>query len=180
MEIEYDYQPRDLEAWWQYYSRHSSPHRFSYWISVLLIGGGAAWVGTRIGLTFSLSSATVAIVAVVGGLVGWSLAAASHRVWLRASAVAAGQGPAVEQQFGRHRLTLRPEGVLEQGPSASHTHAWGAIEGLSETADHMFLVVGGGFAYAIPKRALQRESAAAFRTQVASYLSEEGRRRTRG
>lgn len=180
MEIEYDHEPRDLEAWWHDYTRRSTPHQLNYWIGVLLIGGGAAWVATRIGLTFSLPLAGRIVLTVAGALAGWGLAVASSKLWLHASVVAAAQGPAAQQQFGRHRLTLQPDGVFEQGPSASHTHSWSAIEGLRETPDHIFLVVGGGFAYAIPKRGLEPESAAAFLTSTAAFLAEEERRRTRG
>jgi hypothetical protein len=170
MELDYDHEPRDVEAWWQFHSRHSTPHRLNYWLSVALVAGGAAWVGTQIGLT---PSSRVAL-GLVGSFIGWGLAAAAARAWIHASVVAMAKGSAAQEQFGRHRLTLGPDGIREQGPSAVHTHTWSTVDGLFETSDHLFLAVGGGFAYAIPKRALGPDTAAAIRRSVATFLAKRG------
>jgi hypothetical protein len=170
MECEYDHEPRDVEAWWHYHTHHSSPHRLNYWLGVALIAGGGAWVGTRIGLT----QGTRIALGFVGLLAGWALAAAVARAWIHVSVVAMSKSQASQHQFGRHRLTLGADGIREQGPSAVHTHSWSTVEGLGETADHLFLAVGGGFAYAIPKRALAPGDVAAVRASVATYLGRGG------
>jgi hypothetical protein len=171
MECEYNHEPRDVEAWWQYYSRHSMPYRLNYWLSAALIAGSGAWAGTRIGLTFQTSPIALGL---LGLLAGWGLAVAVARAWIHASVVAIAKTQAGQLQFGRHRLSLGVDGIREEGPSAVHMHEWRAVEGLRETADHFFLVVGGGFAYAIPKRGLAPDDAAAIKASVATYLAKGG------
>jgi hypothetical protein len=175
MVLEYEHEPRDVEAWWLHYTQRGGFHRINYWASVALIAWGCGWVGTQIGTT----PTSRVILAACGALVGWGLAAAVQRVWIHATVASGAKGHAGQQQFGAHRLSLQSEGILEEGPSASHKHGWDAVEGLLETADHFFLPVGGGQAYVIPKRALSVETAAAFKASVAAHLAEEERRRTR-
>jgi hypothetical protein len=60
-------------------------------------------------------------------------------------------------------------------------HDWDAIEGLLEAPGHLFLAVGGGYAYVIPKRALPVNAVAEFRSAfVTCQEAWDQRRRTKG
>jgi len=175
MIVEYELEQRDVEAWWTYWSKRATPYRLNYWATVALSGLGAGWVGTQFGTT----PTTLIILASCGVLAGCTLAAVVQGIWIRASAAAVFKGHATQHVFGAYRLSLLPDGIHEEGPSASHRHSWSAVEALVETVEHFFLPVGGGQAYVIPRRGLSPDTSTAFTASVASYLAEEERRRTR-
>jgi hypothetical protein len=175
MIVEYELERRDVEAWWTHWSKNSTTYRVNYWITVALIGCGGLWLGWQIATT----PGTRMMFALGGVVTGCVVAAVLQRSWIRVSAAAVFKGRATEHHFGSYRLSLLPEGIVEEGPSASHRHGWNAVEGLVQTAEHFFLPVGGGQAYVIPRRGLSRDTSDAFTANATSYLAEEERRRTR-
>ena len=151
-------------------------YRLDYWLTALVLGGFCAWQAMK----FASGRLSKAGLALAGLVLGGALAFVLRRAWIHAAVVSATGTPAARAQFGSHRLTIGPDGVAEDGPAGTHTHAWSAIEGLWETPDQFFLAVGGGYAYVVPKSHLSESSAAEFRAAVTQELAEEGRRRTRG
>jgi hypothetical protein len=177
MQLEYQLVAGDFEAWWQTQSRRTGIGRLSYWLNVLLLAGGGAYIAWR------LAPTTVSGVALSmgGALIGWALAAAAYRLWIRAAATEQTSGSAAQAQLGRHVLQLGPDGVSEEGPAGRHMHGWDAIEGLLDAPGHLFLAVGGGYAYVIPKRELAVDTVADFKAAFAtSQQAWDQRRRTKG
>jgi hypothetical protein len=127
-----------------------------------------------VGADKMVGSVTVsAVMAVAGFGIGWVLARAALRSHLRLFARELGTGPGAASQFGPQRLRVDAAGVSQTGPTAQHEHAWRAVLGLTETADHMFLLIGGGSAYVIPKRAFDSATAIdAFRAAVSEHSSK--------
>jgi hypothetical protein len=173
MEIEYQHEPRDVEAWWLYTSRRNGGHRLANWANVVALAGGGAWATSK----FGSDPLSTNLFGLGGLLAGWGLAAATTRLWVHAAAQASARG-AAQKQFGPHRLLVGPEGILERGPVATHSHAWSAVEGLFETGEHLFVGIAGGSAYVVPKRNLAPESAASLKATVGSYMEAERRRTT--
>jgi hypothetical protein len=159
LHLDYNLEPGDVEAWWLARSRHGRAAQLNYWLTVAMFAAGAAWVCTLLAAQLiQLSPVVRIIVAILGIAVGWALARFTLRLWYRAMASeysSTGKGPS---QFGAHTLELGPEGIAEAGPSGRHSHSWSAFESLVETREHLFLTVGGGFAYAVPKRGLSPEA----------------------
>jgi hypothetical protein len=177
MQLEYQLVAGDFEAWWQTQSRRTRVGSLSYWFNVLLLAGGGGYVAWRA----APSTGSGVALSLDGALIGWALAAAAYRLWIRAAATEQTSGGAAQAQLGRHVLQLGPDGVSEEGPAGRHMHDWAAIEGLLEAPGHLFLAVGGGYAYVIPKRDLAVDAVAEFRSAFATCQQAwEQRRRTKG
>ena len=175
MELEFEHTLADLEAWWRFSSTRGVGYRLTYWSFAVLGAAGGLWAAVQFDASLLLKLALVS----GGASLGWGLAVASARVWVRDVARASSSSVAAQQDFGIHRLKVTDEGVAEQGPSASHTHSWRAVEALHETPDHFFIAVGAGSAYVIPKRGLTYDAQAEFKAAVTSRV-DEASRRTRG
>lgn len=59
-----------------------------------------------------------------------------------------------ETFLGPQRLEVGPDGVALEGGGVKAHYAWSAIDGLDETAEHLFLMTGKVHGIIIPKRAL--------------------------
>ena len=163
-EVEFELEPADVEAWYLYHLDSVKAYRYQYWASALIASGVCAvgadrWTGSTV---FSAAAA------VAGFAAGWYGARASFRSYCRAIAREQAKGPASAMEFGTHRLAFDASGISEAGPAAQHKHHWNAVERLSETSGHLFVLVAGGAAYIVPKRAFATEAEmAAFRSALA-------------
>ena len=81
------------------------------------------------------------------------MARAALRSYVRGHARKLATSAEESTQVGAYRLSLDSAGVSEIGPASQHRHAWQAVLGVKETADHLFLLIAGGSAHVIPKRA---------------------------
>ena len=163
-EIEFQLEPADVEAWYLYQVDSVKTYRYQYWATALIASGVCAVSADR----WTGSTMVSAAVAVMGFGAGWYGARASLRSYVRALARERTKTPASATEFGTHRLSFDASGVSETGPAAQHKHDWKAVEGFSETSDHLFLLVAGGAAYVLPKRAFGTEAAIeALRSAVA-------------
>ena len=168
-EIAFELAPADIEAWYLNSLDRTRAYRISYWACGLILAGLLA-VGTN---ELLCSAPLSAIAAVAGFGIGWVLARASLRSQFRAFARERAAGPGAASQFGHYRLSVDSVGVTEIGPAAQHKHEWKAVEGLAETDDYLFLLIGGGSAYVIPKRSFDSDVAIeAFRTAVSEHRSQ--------
>ena len=164
VEVAFELEPADVEAWYLYQLDSVKAYRYQYWASALIASGVCAvsadhWAGSTV-----ISAAA----AVAGFAAGWYGARASLRSYYRALAREQSTGPASAMEFGTHRLSFDPSGISEAGPAAQHKHLWNAVERLSETSGHLFVLVAGGSAYIVPKRAFATEAEmAAFRSAFA-------------
>ena len=149
-EIEFQLEPADVEAW---YLSHldSRAYRVIYWAGGLVTSGIAAVRADQMVASVPVSAVT----AVVGFGVGWALARIAHRSYLRGNARELANEPGASKQFGSYRLVVDDAGVSETGPVSQHRHSWEAVLGVKETEQHLFLLVAGGSAYVIPKRAFK-------------------------
>jgi hypothetical protein len=144
-------------------------YRYQYWAAAVIVSGVCAvnadqWAGSIV-----ISAAA----AVAGFGAGWYGARASLRSYLRAVARERAKGPASATEFGTHRLSFDASEISETGPAAQHKHDWKAVEGLSETSGHLFVLVAGGAAYVVPKRAFATEARmAAFRSAFAEATAK--------
>jgi hypothetical protein len=163
-EVEFELEPADVEAWYMYQLDSVKAYRYQYWASALIVSGVCAvnadnWAGSTV-----ISAAA----AVAGFGAGWYGARAGLRSYYRAIAREVSKGPASAMQFGTHRLAFDASGISEASPAAQHKHNWDAVERLSETSGHLFVLVAGGAAYIVPKRAFATEAEmAAFRSAFA-------------
>jgi hypothetical protein len=163
-EVEFQLEPADVEAWYLYQLNSVKAYRYQYWASAVIASGVCAvsadkWAGSTV-----ISAAA----ALVGFGAGWYGARASLRSYFRAIAREQAKGPASATEFGTHRLSFDASGISQAGPAAQHRHHWKAVETLSETSGHLFVIVAGGAAYVVPKRAFTTEAEmAAFRSAFA-------------
>lgn len=153
-EVEFELEPADVEAWYLYQLDSVKAHRYQYCAAALIGAGVCAvsadnWTGSTI---ISLAAA------LAGFGVGWYGARASLRSYYRAVAREQAKGPASALEFGTHRLTFDASGISETSPAAQHKHHWKAVERISETRGHFFVLVAGGSAYIVPKRAFATEA----------------------
>jgi YcxB-like protein len=168
-EIEFQLEPADIEAWFLSGLDRIRGYRLTYWACGLVVSGVLAVAADKWRGSVTVSAA----MAVAGFAIGWALARGALRSHLRVFARELATGPGATSQFGPHRLCVDAAGVSQTGPAAQHKHAWRAVLGLTETADHMFLLVGGGSAYVIPKRAFESAAAIdAFRVAVSEERSK--------
>ncbi len=168
-EVEFQLEPADIEAWYVSGLDRIRAYRLTYSACALVIAGLLA-----VGANELVGSTPVsAALAIAGFGIGWMLARASLRSHLRAFAREQAKGPAAANQFGSYKLSVDATGVSEVGPAAQHKHAWRAVLGLTETPDHLFLLIGGGSAYVVPKRFLHSPGEIeAFRTAVFEQRSK--------
>lgn len=163
-EIEFQLEPADVEAWYLYQLDSVKAYRYQYWATAVIVSGVCAvsaeqWAG---------STGISAAAAVAGFGAGWYVARASLRSYFRAVAREVAKRPASATEFGTHRLSLDASGISETGPAAQHKHDWKGVERLCETSGHLFVLVAGGAAYVVPKRAFVTESKmTAFRSAFA-------------
>ena len=159
--VEFELEPGDVEAWYLYQLDSVKAYRYQYWASALIAAGVCAVSADRWGGSTVISAAA----AVTGFGVGWYGARASLRSYYRAIAREQAKGPASAMEFGTHRLAFDTSGISEASPAAQHKHHWTAVERLSETSGHLFVLVAGGSAYIVPKRAFATAAEiAAFRS----------------
>ena len=163
-QVEFELEPADVEAWYLYQLDSVKAYRYQYWASALIAAGVCAVSADRWAGSTAISAA--AAVAAFGA--GWYGARASLRSYYRAIAREHAKGRASAMEFGTHRLAFDASGISEASPGAQHTHQWEAVERLSETRDHLFVLVAGGSAYIVPKRAFATAAEmAAFRSAFA-------------
>jgi hypothetical protein len=172
-EIEFQLKPADLEAWYLYHLDSVNTYRYQYWATAVIVSGFCAVKANQ----WTSSTVVSAAAAVVGFAAGWYGGRAGFQSWLRAIVRQRAKAPASATEFGTHRLSLDASGVSETDPAAQHRHLWKAVEGFSETSDHLFLLVVGGAAYIVPKRAFGTEAAfAAFRSAIAEATANRAPR----
>ena len=153
-EVQFELEPADVEAWYLYQLDSVKAYRYQYWASALITSGVCAiyadhWAGSTV-----ISAAA----AVAGFAAGWYGARAGLQSYYRALAREVSKGPASAMEFGTHRLAFDASGISETSPAAQHQHHWRAVARLSETRRHLFLLVAGGSAYIVPKRAFATEA----------------------
>jgi hypothetical protein len=150
MDITYDLTPDDILSYWKHLYKYSRPFALQYRLGFLLAPLVGAWVALGGHLSLEAQAVRFFVVTIAVG-VGYaaifdlSLRAVVHTLAKRAE----GRG------VGRHTLLLEANGVQELGPAAEHAHRWPSVQPLEEGPQHFFLPVGFGFAYVVPKRAMQ-------------------------
>jgi hypothetical protein len=60
--------------------------------------------------------------------------------------------------LGRHRLTLKPEGLTEATEVSENTTAWSGVERISVSEEHAFIYVNALAAITVPRRAFPSET----------------------
>ena len=165
--VEFGLEPADIEAWYLHQLDSVKAYRYQYWAAAVIVSGVCAvsadnWTG---------STAISAAAAVAGFGAGWFAARASMRSYYRAVAREQANGPASAMEFGTHRLSFDASGISESAPAAQHKHAWKAVEALSETDSHFFVLVAGGSAYIVPKRAFATDA------EMTAFRAGRSRRR---
>jgi hypothetical protein len=167
-EIRYDLQPADIEAWYTHSLEHARHYRYNYWVGGFAVSAGLAIVAND----YLESWAASAVFAILGFAIGYIVTRAavrSHTRSLISEVAARGAGT----QFGPHTMTIDATGLVETGPQEQHRHSWSAVRSIAESAGRMFVVVDGGAAYVIPKRAFASEDAMkAFRTALSEAIAE--------
>jgi hypothetical protein len=172
LEIEFQLEPADVEAWYLYQLDSVKAYRYQYWATAVIVSGVCAVSADR----WAGSTVISATAAVAGFGVGWYGAYASLRSYFRAIAREHAKGGPSATEFGMHWLSLDASGISETGPAAQHKHDWKAVEGLSETSGHLFVLVAGGAAYIVPKRAFATEAEmAAFRSAFVEAIANRAR-----
>lgn len=171
LRVEYRLEARDVGAWWAHARFRSPTYRSSYWLNVGLVACVGGWIGAKV----SWSPESRLALGLGGLLGGAALGVAAMAQWARSAsqASAAGSGGG---QFGLHSLDVGEEGIAEKGPAGSHSHHWGAVEGLWETPGHLFVGIIGGYGYVVPKRDLSPEVAHALKAELQAHIAN--RRRT--
>lgn len=171
MQVEFQLDSSDLAAWWAHARFRGGAYRSSYWINVGLVACVGGWLGVKV----SWSPESRLALGFGGLLAGAALGVAAMAQWARSAsqANAAGAGGG---QFGLHRLDVGEEGIAEKGPAGSHSHHWGAVEGLWDTPGHLFVGIVGGYGYVVPKRDLPPDVVDALKAELHSHMAK--RRRT--
>lgn len=119
MQVEYQFEPRDIEAWIAHARFRSRDHRVAYWVAIVGIGGGGAWMGSRLGW----DPQSTVLCGVVGLLFGSAFAVLGMKASAQVTANAS--SGASQTQFGLHHLDVTSEGIAEVGPAGTHSHSWG-------------------------------------------------------
>ena len=156
LEVEFDLQPPDLLAWWRFQWGRQRTVKVFPWLA----GFGLALFAMNSASPESSVEATL-IMGLLVMAVGFFISRELLRGSLRRSAAGLQKTKAGPTMFGPHRLRVDLVGVSEQGPAGSHSYRWEAVDELCETPHHFFLIVAGGYAYVVPKRAFPTEVAAA-------------------
>jgi hypothetical protein len=164
--VQYGLEPRDVEAWWLQSISRDPTRRLDGWLPALLCAGAVGWVAFHIASDIRLFVAA----AFASLLAGKYLATVYPRFYIRLVRHRLASLPA-ERQFGPHQLTIDGSGVSERGPASSHAHSWDAVEGVTETYEHLFIRVGGGGAYSVPKRCITPELVHALKRAVQSRVA---------
>jgi hypothetical protein len=60
--------------------------------------------------------------------------------------------------FGWHRVSVRDEGITEEGQHSRSTFSWDAVEKVAMTDDHVYVYVSAMAAIIIPRRAFASEA----------------------
>jgi len=68
--------------------------------------------------------------------------------------------------LGPWQLWTTEDGLQARGSESSTQIAWSAVQGLSETAEHLFVSLGPAQSLIVPKRGLEREALDAFKAAV--------------
>jgi YcxB-like protein len=168
MQVEFELEPRDVEAWHLYHIERSRSHRLNYLVTGLIVAGVLAVRTNQLTESVVLSS----VGAVVGFGLGWLLGRALMRSYVRFSARQYA-GAAAATQFGKHQLTIDAAGIAEIGPASQHRNDWRAVEDIVQTSAHLFVIIAGGYAYIVPKRAFSTpDEVEAFRAAADKQRSQ--------
>ena len=148
-EIEFQLEPADLVAWYLSSWDDDRAHRIACWASGLVVAGVGAVKADELTASVLVSAVT----AIAGFGLGWVVARAALRSYVRGHVRKLATSAQESTQIGSYRLSVDSAGVSEIGPASQHRHAWQAVLGVKETADHLFVLIAGGSAHVIPKRA---------------------------
>jgi hypothetical protein len=69
--------------------------------------------------------------------------------------------------FGPTRLSTTAEGIVVETPETRSLYAWPAVQGIEETPDHLFVMLGADIGVVVPRQGQDANTLAALHAEVA-------------
>jgi hypothetical protein len=175
VEITYEMTPREIEMWWNAHSRVTPLGRLNRWFALI----GATVAGFWIGAQAAPPRPVGWLIIAAGTVLGFGMGHLLLRAFFRAASLTQARGVGAASQFGLHTLRVDSEGLSETGPAGTVARGWAAFDRLVETKEHVFLVLGGGFAYVVRKADVSPDVLGAMKHEIqAQHEAWLQRRRT--
>ena len=153
--VEFDYKPADYLAYLLHFNRNSALHRrqrsmarFVFPIVMIPLGMVfIAWKGTEGGLA-NLWLFYFLFIALFATYVWIWFGLTSPKAFMAMMAQGKNRGI-----FGAGRIELRDDSIWQRKPLGEDWMRWEGVERIDQADDHIFVQVGVGSSYVIPKRA---------------------------
>lgn len=155
IQVTFDLREEDCRAWWQYWQERRWPSGVNYGIALV-----AMLCMFKLAQTYWLEWPASIGLGAAGLVCGYLASRSFPSLVANEAARSVFSGKKAKAQLGSHTLAADDEGIHEEAPYGSHQHRWSALEEFCETSDHFFVVVAGGHAYVVPKRAFATEATA--------------------